>query len=134
MRKFIYISACVLITLGANAQNAATSKLLWSTSIVVDRKGNANISYQSSIKSDGKSIDWTQGLKTYHYTITQVVGSWTTITSDGQLICKVTAGTKTTGSFTFSKSGTDIKVRLQTLFNGDPDLDLEFTISAVQLN
>lgn len=131
---FLFTVSCVCFVDHANAQNIATSQLEWIATNVVDQKANTPLVYPCSFKTHAsQSIDWIQGSKTYHYTITQTTGTWPSVASNGEVKFDVTAGDYVTGKFIFTKNDNGITIYLKTKSDGQTDLDLMFTVSDVQL-
>lgn len=116
------------------AQSITTDTLRWTATHITDKKNNTPAkAYASTFDSFGnQKVDWKQGVITYHYSVTATSGSWTSLSTDGSVEYTVSCGTYVTGTITFKRQAGQLTVHLETRTDGNPDLDLIFTISTVE--
>jgi hypothetical protein len=133
MKRYLFALLSFYLSFACCGQSMETDSLMWSASKATSQIDNSEIIYTCRFKTTpGLSVDWIQsdGASVYHYTVTGIEGNWNNLSTDGSITYRV-ALKEVSGDITFSKTGEQTKIHLQTGSNGAVELDLVFEISSV---
>jgi hypothetical protein len=96
--KNIVLVMMLLIASEALAQNPQSAKLKWEASQFTD-DSNTTINHATAVITNpgSQQFQWIQkgGAKVYTYSITAVEGTWTDLSTDGQLTLSLSTGGQT---------------------------------------
>jgi archaellum component FlaG (FlaF/FlaG flagellin family) len=128
--------ATTLLFLGAvvglHAQNITTSTLTWSAASTMDIDQGSVESGNAGVVSYPNRIDWigSDGTVKYSFAITNTIGTWTNVNTNGVIRFDVTAS-GTSGNIQFTKDNSGIYVRL-ILYMPDAPQITELTIKSIK--
>jgi hypothetical protein len=117
--KYVFILVGTLIlssgVLALHAQNITTDNLSWYISSIDDVNNGERVASENEklITYDSTRIEWynTDGSMKHIYTINNVGGSWSNVSSNGSIVYQFKSGDQL-GTVTFERSGNEIMVRM----------------------
>jgi hypothetical protein len=128
---FILVFVVAFSTATTYGQNIQTSTIAWtcpSTFHVAPGTFNSEV---TNVTSSPTQIVWVDSSNNALYTlaITETIGSWSNVNSNGSIIYKVTSGSDS-GIVQFSKTGSDIWIRIHISTESE-QLIYQLTVSDV---
>jgi hypothetical protein len=133
--KSLFIFIALLVAIPAlQAQTLGVDTITWNSSMALNNNNEIDLDNQFIIYANQK-IQWTQinGDETNYYHITDTVGEWNNLSSEGQVEFKVRLGTRE-GSIFFYRNAQGVRVRIDMLRDDVNLVPFEFIISSFTSN
>ena len=131
MKKILIVISLLIITSSVIAQQQIGIDTMVLTSSQGTSAGQ-NYTMNNEFRLVGSErLEWRQGSERTDYTITNVVGSWNDLTSQGEIELKVSLGSLNGSVFVYRKADGVLKLRIDMMRGSVNLVPFEFTISNI---